>query len=143
MMEGGLSGEKGGGMEGEKGGVMEGEKGGGMEGEKGGGMECHGWWWSPVSGFVIVGAHHHSWVVGRSLPSMGWCCGHSSLFMLVVSPGVCIVDGGGRLWAVVKFVFVGGDVVGARCCSCWCHGGVSHGACVVAGGRLWVVVTSW
>ena len=98
-------GEKGGGMEGEKGEGMEGEKGGGMEGEKEGGMECHGWWWSPVSGFVIVGAHHHSWVVGCSLPSMAWCCGHSSLFMLVVSHGVCIVDGGcfvvHALWLVV------------------------------------------
>ena len=61
--------------------------------------------------------------------------------MLVVSCGVCIVDGGGRLWAVVKFVIVGGDVVGTRC------GGASCGAHIVAGGRLLavlvVVVTSW
>ena len=61
--------------------------------------------------------------------------------MLVVSCGVCVVDGGGRLWAVVKFVIVGGDVVGTRC------GGVSRAAHIVAGGRLWVVVvvvvTSW
>ena len=64
-----------------------------------------------------------------------------------VSHGVCVVDGGCRLWAVVKFVIVGGDGVGAHCCSYWCHGGVSCGACIVAGGRLWavvvVVVTGW
>ena len=100
-----------------------------------------------MSGFVVVGARRQSWVVGRSLLSMGWCCGHSSLFVLVVSHGLCIVDGGGCLWAVVEFVVVGSDVVGARCCSCWCRGGVSGGARIVAGGRLWavgvVVVTSW
>ena len=64
----------------------------------------------------------------------------------MVSRGVRIVDGAGCLWVVVEFVVVGSDVVGARCCSCWCHGGVSGGARVVAGGRLWavvVVVTSW
>ena len=54
--------------------------------------------------------------------------------------GVRVVDGGGCLWAVVEFVVVSGDVVGARCCSCWCHGGVTGGARVVAGGRLWAVV---
>ena len=94
-----------------------------------------------MSGFVVVGARRHSWVVGRSLPSMGWRCGRSSLFVLVVSCGVRVVDAGGHLWAVVEFVIVGGDVVGAR------RGGVSRGACVVAGGCLWVVVvvvvTSW
>ena len=40
------------------------------------------------------------------------------------------------LWVVVEFVFVGSDVVGAYCCLCWCGGGVSGGAHVVAGGRL-------
>ena len=64
----------------------------------------HGWWWLPVSGFVIMAAHRQSWVVGRSLPSMGWRCGHLSLFVLVVSCGVRVVDGGGRLWVVVEFV---------------------------------------
>ena len=111
------------------------------------GTRRHGWWWSPVSGFAIVGARRQSWVMGRSLPSMGWRCGRSSSFVLVVSRGVRVVDGGGRLWAVVEFGVVGGDVVGARCCSCWCRGGVSGGARVVVGGRLWavvvVVVTSW
>ena len=111
------------------------------------GTHRRGWWWLPVSGFVIVGARRQSWVVGRSLPSMGLHCGHLSLFVLVVSCGVRVVDGGGRLWAVVKFVVVGSDVVGARCCSCWCRGGVIGGAHIVAGGRLWavvvVVVTSW
>ena len=67
--------------------------------------------------------------------------------MLVVSHGVHIVDGGHCLWVVVKFIVVGSDVVGAHCCSYCCHGGVSRGAHVVAGGRLWVVavvvVTSW
>ena len=38
---------------------------------------------------------------------MGWHCECSLLFMLVVSRGVCVVDGGGHLWAVVKFVCVG------------------------------------
>ena len=112
------------------------------------GARRHGWWWLRVSGVVVVGACHHSWVVGLSLPLMGWCCGHLSLFMLVVSCGVCVVDGGCHLWVVVEFIVVGGDVVGTHCCcSCWCHGGVSHGAHVVAGGHLWVVlvvvVTSW
>ena len=100
-----------------------------------------------MSGFVVVGARRQSWVVGRSLPSMGWRCGRSLLFALVVSRGVRVVDGGGRLWAVVVFGVVGGDVVGTRCCLCWCHGGVSGGARVVVGGHLWavvvVVVTSW
>ena len=100
-----------------------------------------------MSGFVVVGARRQSCVVGRSLPSMGWHCGHSSLFVLVVSRGVCIVDGGRRLWAVVEFVIVGSDVVSACWCLCWCRGGVSGGARVVAGGCLWavvvVVVTSW
>ena len=95
-----------------------------------------------MSGVVVMGAHHHSWVVGRSLPSMGWHCGCSSLFVLVVSCGVCVVDGGGCLWAVGEYI-----IMGTQCCSCWCHGGVSRGACIVAGGRLWavvvVVVTGW
>ena len=106
-----------------------------------------GWWWTPVSGFAIMGTRRQSWVMGRSLPSMGWRCGSSSLFVLVVSRGVHVVDGGGRLWAVVEFGVVGGDVVGTRCCLCWCCGGVSGGARIVVGGRLWavvvVVVTSW
>ena len=34
------------------------------------GARCCGWWWLCVSGFVVVGACRHSWVVGRSLPSM-------------------------------------------------------------------------
>ena len=59
------------------------------------------WWWSCVSGFVIMGTRCDSWV-GHSLPSMGWHCGHSSLFVLVVSRGVHVVDGGGHLWAVVE-----------------------------------------
>ena len=45
------------------------------------------------------------------------------------------------LWVVVEFVVMGSDVVDAHCCSCWCRGGVSGGARVVAGGRLWAVVT--
>ena len=76
------------------------------------------------------GGSRVSWFVGDGE-------GCLSLFVLVVSHGVHIVDGGGRLWAVVEFV-----VVGTRCC-----GGVSRGARVVAGGRLWavvvVVVTGW
>ena len=71
------------------------------------GARRRGWWWSPVSGFVVVGAHRQSWVVGRSSPSMGWRCGRSSLFVLVVRRGVRVVDGGGRLWAVVEFGVVG------------------------------------
>ena len=97
--------------------------------------------------FVTVGARHHSWVVGHSLPSMGWHCGHSLLFVLVISHGVCILDGGGHLWAVVEFIVVGGDAVGACCCLYWCCGGVSGGTHIVAGGHLWVVVvvvvTGW
>ena len=62
------------------------------------------------------------------------------MFTLVVSHGVRIVDGGGHLWAVVEFVIMGSDVVGARCCSRWCCSGVSHGAHVMAGGCLWVIV---
>ena len=89
----------------------------------------------------------HSWVVRRSFPSMGWHCGHSSLFMLVVSCGVHVVDGGGHLWVVVKFIIMGGDVVGTHCCLCWCCCGVSRGAHIVAGGHLWAVevavVTGW
>ena len=54
--------------------------------------------------------------------------------MLVVSCGVCVVDGGGHLWAVVKFVIVGGDVVGTRC------GGASRGAHIVAGDQFVMVV---
>ena len=53
----------------------------------------------------------------------------------------------GRLWVVVEFVAVGSDVVGACCRLCWCCGGVSRGARVVACGHLWaavvVVVTGW
>ena len=58
-----------------------------------------------------------------------------------MSMPVSVVDGGGHLWAVVEFVIVGGDVVGTHCCLYWCHGGVSCGVRVVAGGRLWAVVT--
>ena len=66
--------------------------------------------------------------------------GRSSLWLVVVTcEWVCCR---GRLWAVVEFVAVGGDVVGARCCSCWCCG-----AHIVACGHLWavvvVVVTGW
>ena len=80
---------------------------------------------------------------GRSSSELGG----GALLAFVVSCGVRVVDGGGRLWAVVEFVIVSSDVVGARCCSCWCRGGVIGGAHIVAGGRLWavvvVVVTSW
>ena len=104
------------------------------------------------------GGSRTSWFVGdgegRSSPwlvvvACEWDCrrGRSLLFVLVVSRGVRVVDGGGRLWAVVEFVAVGGDVVGARCCWCWSRGGVSRGARVVACGHLWavvvVVVTGW
>ena len=114
---------------------------------------------------VACGGSHASWFVGdgegRLLPwlvvvTCVWVCrcGRSSselgggvLLAFVVSCGVHVVDGGGRLWAVVEFVIVSGDVVGARCCSCWCRGGVIGGARIVAGGHLWVVVvvvvTSW
>ena len=73
-----------------------------------------------MSGFVVVGARRHSWVVGRSLLLMGWRCGRSSLFVLGVSRGVRVVDCGGRLWWLSS--------------SSWA--GVSRGARVVAGGRL-------
>ena len=84
------------------------------------GARRRGWWWSRVSGFVMVGARRHSWVVGRSLSSMGWRYGRSLLFVLGVSGGVRVVDVGGRLWWLSS--------------SSWA--GVSRGACVVAGGRL-------
>ena len=74
-----------------------------------------------MSGFVMVGARRYSWVVGCSLSSMGWRYGRSSLFVLGVSRGVRIVDVGGRLWWLSSS-------------SSWA--GVSHGARVVAGGRL-------
>ena len=97
------------------------------------------------------GGSRPSWFVGdgegRSSPwlvvvACEWVCycGRSLLFVLVVSHGVHVVDGGGHLWAVVEFVAVGGDVVGAHCCLCWCCGGVSRGARIVACGRLWAVV---
>ena len=58
------------------------------------GARRRGWWWSRVSGFVVVGARRHSWVVGCSLSSMGWRCGRSSLFVL----GLVVVY---ALWMVV------------------------------------------
>ena len=46
---------------------------------------CRGWWWSPVCGFVVVGARRQSWVVGCSLPS--WLVVVYTLWMVVVVCG--------------------------------------------------------
>ena len=85
------------------------------------GAHRRGWWWSPVSGFVVVGARRQSWVVGRSLPL--WLVVVYALWMVVV---VC-----GRLsslssWAVMLWALV---VV---------HVGVVVGLLVVH--ALWLVV---
>ena len=65
----------------------------------------------------------------RALWFVGDGEGRSSPWLVVVTcEWVCHR---GHLSAVVEFIAVGSDVVGARCCSCWCRGGISHGARVV------------
>ena len=74
-----------------------------------------------------MGARRHSWVVGRSLPSMGWRCGCSSLFVLVVCCGRSVLFVLVSWWTRCGWgSFVGG-----------CGGGRDRLVMVVGGGGCW------